>query len=73
MAKPKSYFFCQECGYQSSSWLGRCPECGKFGTFAEEVVKATTTSASAHSRTNALSHRRILAPTLSPPPSASRR
>lgn len=55
MAKPKSYFFCQECGYQSSSWLGRCPECGKFGTFAEEVVKATSTSASAHSRTNALS------------------
>ena len=55
MAKPKSYFFCQECGYQSSSWLGRCPECGKFGTFAEEVVKATSTSASAHSRANALS------------------
>ena len=39
MAKAKSYFFCQECGYQSSSWLGRCPECGKFGTFVEEVVK----------------------------------
>ncbi len=38
MAKAKSYYFCQECGYQSSSWLGRCPECGKFGTFAEEVV-----------------------------------
>lgn len=41
MAKAKSYYFCQECGYQSSSWLGRCPECGKFGTFVEEVVKAT--------------------------------
>ena len=39
MAKAKSYYFCQECGYQSSSWLGRCPECGKFGTFVEEVVK----------------------------------
>ena len=38
MAKAKTYYFCQECGYQSSSWLGRCPECGKFGTFAEEVV-----------------------------------
>lgn len=42
MAKAKTYYFCQECGYQSSGWLGRCPECGKFGTFAEEVVKATT-------------------------------
>lgn len=40
MAKAKTYFFCQECGYQSSSWLGRCPECGKFGTFVEEVVRA---------------------------------
>ena len=39
MAKAKTYYFCQECGYQSSSWLGRCPECGKFGTFAEEVVQ----------------------------------
>lgn len=52
MPKAKSYYFCQECGYQSSSWLGRCPECGRFGTFAEEVVAAVkpstkgTTSAS---------------------------
>lgn len=44
MAKAKTYYFCQECGYQSSSWLGRCPECGKFGTFAEEVVKATASA-----------------------------
>ena len=44
MAKAKTYYFCQECGYQSSSWLGRCPECGKFGTFAEEVVKATAST-----------------------------
>ena len=41
MAKQRTYFFCQECGFQSSSWLGRCPECGKFGSFVEEVVKAT--------------------------------
>ncbi|MBP5527453.1 MAG: DNA repair protein RadA [Bacteroidales bacterium] len=39
MAKAKTYWFCRECGYQSASWLGRCPECGKFGTFDEEVVK----------------------------------
>lgn len=45
MAKAKTYYFCQECGYQSSSWLGRCPECGKFGTFVEEVLKATTQQA----------------------------
>ncbi len=46
MAKAKTYYFCQECGYQSSSWLGRCPDCGKFGTFAEEVVQATPTAKS---------------------------
>lgn len=46
MAKARTYYFCQECGYQSSSWLGRCPECGKFGTFVEEVVKATQPASS---------------------------
>lgn len=55
MAKAKTYYFCQECGYQSSSWLGRCPECGKFGTFAEEVVKATPTQSVKHSGNQALS------------------
>ena len=39
MAKAKTYYSCRECGYQSASWLGRCPECGKFGTFEEEAVR----------------------------------
>ena len=55
MAKAKTYYFCQECGYQSSSWLGRCPECGKFGTFAEEVVKATSSQPIMHSGNQAVS------------------
>ena len=42
MAKSKSYFFCSECGYQSSSWLGKCPECGKWNTFTEEVIERRT-------------------------------
>jgi len=45
MAKAKTYHFCQSCGYQSSTWLGRCPECGKYGTFVEEVVQAPTPTA----------------------------
>ena len=40
--KTKSYYFCRECGYQSSSWLGRCPECGNWNTFEQEVVQAST-------------------------------
>jgi len=46
MAKAKTYHFCQSCGYQSSTWLGRCPECGKYGTFVEEVVQAPTPATS---------------------------
>lgn len=45
MAKARSYYFCQECGYQSSSWIGRCPECGKWNTFVEEVVQASSPKA----------------------------
>ncbi len=38
MAKTKSKWVCQSCGYQNASYLGRCPECGQFGTFVEETV-----------------------------------
>lgn len=41
MAKAKTYYYCRECGYQSASWLGKCPECGKWNTFDEEVVEST--------------------------------
>ncbi len=36
----KTLFSCQGCGYQSPKWLGRCPECGQWDSFAEEVVAA---------------------------------
>lgn len=36
MKKIKTVFRCQECGYTSPKWLGRCPDCGKWNTFAEE-------------------------------------
>ncbi len=49
MAKTKSYYYCRECGYQSSSWLGRCPECGKWNTFEQEVVQAETPARTAAS------------------------
>lgn len=37
MAKIKTKYVCQECGYETSKWLGRCPECTKWNTFVEEV------------------------------------
>jgi len=38
MSKTKTTFFCQSCGYESAKWLGKCPSCNSWNTFAEEVV-----------------------------------
>ncbi|HHW47546.1 MAG TPA: DNA repair protein RadA [Clostridiaceae bacterium] len=38
MARVKSVFICQECGYESSGWLGKCPACNQWNTFIEEAV-----------------------------------
>ncbi|OGO81551.1 MAG: DNA repair protein RadA, partial [Clostridiales bacterium GWC2_40_7] len=37
MAKNKSIFVCQECGYESSGWMGKCPACSQWNTFVEEL------------------------------------
>ncbi|MFA4874768.1 MAG: DNA repair protein RadA [bacterium] len=37
MAKPRTIFSCQNCGAQSPRWIGRCPECGQWNTYAEEI------------------------------------
>lgn len=39
MAKQKSVFYCQNCGTQSSNWIGKCPNCQQWNTFVEEVVQ----------------------------------
>ncbi|MGC4378154.1 DNA repair protein RadA [Fictibacillus sp. Mic-4] len=39
MAKAKSIFMCQECGYESPKWMGRCPGCGEWNKMVEEVLK----------------------------------
>jgi DNA repair protein RadA/Sms len=38
MSKTKSAFFCQNCGYESAKWLGKCPSCEQWNTFVEEVI-----------------------------------
>ena len=37
MAKIKTKFVCQECGYETAKWLGKCPSCGQWNTFVEEI------------------------------------
>ncbi len=38
MPKATTQFVCNECGYASPKWLGRCPDCGKFNTLVEEAI-----------------------------------
>jgi len=38
MAKSSSFFYCKNCGYQSASWIGKCPSCGEWNSFEQEVV-----------------------------------
>jgi DNA repair protein RadA/Sms len=45
MAKAKTVFFCKECGFEASKWMGQCPGCKQWDTFTEEpVVKKKTVS-----------------------------
>jgi DNA repair protein RadA/Sms len=38
VAKSKTSFFCQTCGYESAKWLGKCPSCSSWNSFVEEIV-----------------------------------
>lgn len=38
MAKQKTAYFCQECGYESPKWLGKCPSCSSWNSMVEELV-----------------------------------
>jgi DNA repair protein RadA/Sms len=44
MAGKKSYYECQQCGYQAPRWLGRCPDCGTWGSLTEVLAAAGTAS-----------------------------
>ncbi|NVO19062.1 MAG: DNA repair protein RadA [Bacteroidetes bacterium] len=43
MAKVKTSFFCQNCGAQAPKWMGKCPSCGEWNTFVEEVIQRSET------------------------------
>ncbi|HEL5024376.1 TPA: DNA repair protein RadA [Clostridioides difficile] len=42
MAKIKTKYVCQSCGYETAKWLGKCPECTKWNTFVEEIDQKST-------------------------------
>ena len=44
MARPKTSFVCQHCGYSSAKWLGKCPDCNQWNSLQEETVSAAAPS-----------------------------
>ena len=49
MAKAKSVFVCNECGYESPKWLGKCPACGAWNTFFEQKIVESKSTATGRS------------------------
>lgn len=49
MAKAKSVFVCNECGYESPKWLGKCPACGAWNTFFEQKIVESKSTATGKS------------------------
>ncbi len=47
MAKIKKAYFCKNCGYDAPKWLGRCPSCGEWNTFTEEIIAKESSSIAA--------------------------
>lgn len=52
--KVTTVFFCQECGHESSKWMGQCPACKKWNTFVEEKVSVTGSGMGGASKTAAV-------------------
>ena len=39
MAKEKTVYVCSNCGQESPKWVGKCPSCGEWNTYVEEVIR----------------------------------
>ena len=44
MAKSRYIYTCNQCGYESSKWNGKCPSCGAWNSFEEDVAESTSSS-----------------------------
>ena len=44
MAKTKSIYLCQSCGNESPKWVGKCPSCGEWNSYAEEIISKNVES-----------------------------
>lgn len=44
MAKEKTVYICSNCGQESPKWVGKCPSCGEWNTYVEEIVRKEPTN-----------------------------
>lgn len=42
MAKSKTTYFCQNCGYETAKWLGKCPSCNEWNSLVEELIEKSS-------------------------------
>src|SRR4030042_1218253 len=60
MPRTKIFFICQSCGNESPRWVGRCPECNEWNTYAEKAISSASaakkTSLSASTPVQELAH-----------------
>jgi DNA repair protein RadA/Sms len=52
--KITTVYFCQNCGYESSKWMGQCPGCREWNTLVEEPVPKASPTGAAHSQTGSM-------------------
>ena len=52
MAKSKTVFVCNECGYESAKWLGKCPACNSWNSFFEQKIEKLTDNKTEKRKTN---------------------
>ena len=54
-AKLKSVYICSSCGYESPKWNGKCPSCGEWNTFEEDIIEEAPKKSSLKAAPSALS------------------
>ncbi|MCG6188199.1 DNA repair protein RadA [Maribellus maritimus] len=50
MPATKSIYTCQNCGFQSPKWMGKCTSCGEWNTFLEEIIEKKKSAAKVAAR-----------------------
>lgn len=58
-SKLKTIYICSECGYESPKWNGKCPSCGEYNTFNEEIVSTSNDSKTKSKIVNQVEAKRI--------------